>query len=72
MHLPPLCFPTENAWPTDLLMPSTESTITQEENYQDQLIRLHYGLDRLPNRQREAIMLAFFDNITLRHQYPIT
>ncbi len=51
-------------WSPETWLPSVESTITEEENRQQQLNRLRQGLNKLPERQREAVMLAFFDNLS--------
>ncbi|MBO9637080.1 RNA polymerase sigma factor [Siphonobacter aquaeclarae] len=48
----------------DFLSPSAESLLTEEENYQDRMGRLRKGIDQLPGRQKEAIMLCFFDDMS--------
>lgn len=54
----------EGIWSPETWLPSVESTITEEENRQQQLTRLRQGISKLPERQREAVMLAFFDNLS--------
>ncbi|MDQ1086516.1 MULTISPECIES: RNA polymerase sigma factor [unclassified Siphonobacter] len=51
-------------WSPETWLPSVEYTITEEEDRQQQLNRLRQGLSKLPERQREALMLAFFDNLS--------
>ncbi|OIN58262.1 RNA polymerase sigma factor [Arsenicibacter rosenii] len=47
-----------------LLTPSIELILTEEETLTDQQHRLQRAIEALPNRQREAIMLAFFHNFS--------
>ncbi len=54
----------QEIWPAELFMPSVESDILEEESRQDRVQRLRQGIDRLPERQREAVMLAFYDNLS--------
>jgi len=47
-----------------LLAPSIEFLITQQESNESQIIRLQKAIAELPNRQREAIMLAFYHDFS--------
>lgn len=48
----------------DLFTPSIEFLITQQEASQHQLSRLQQAIAQLPERQREAIMLAFYHDFS--------
>lgn len=48
----------------ELLTPSVELLITQEETITDQQTRLQRAIVSLPARQREAVMLAFYHNFS--------
>lgn len=47
----------------DLLTQSIEVLITQQETTQHQIAQLKQAINRLPDRQHEAIMLAFYHNL---------
>ena len=46
------------------LIPSQEHTIIQDEKVQEQVKQLHAALNALPRRQREAIYLRFFHELS--------
>ncbi|PWV46587.1 RNA polymerase sigma factor [Chitinophaga sp. S165] len=46
------------------LIPSREHAIIQDENQQEQVRQLHAALNALPSRQREAIYLRFFHELS--------
>lgn len=46
------------------LIPPTEDTIIQNENYHERVKRLHEGIAMLSRRQREAIYLRFYQNLS--------
>ncbi len=46
------------------LIPSREHAIIQDENQQEQVRQLHTALNALPHRQREAIYLRFFHELS--------
>ena len=48
----------------DLFTPSIEFLITQQETNQHQSSRLQQAVTQLPDRQREAIMLAFYHDFS--------
>lgn len=47
-----------------LFSPAIDDLITQEETSVEQVARLQQSIRQLPGRQREAIMLAFYDNFS--------
>ncbi|MCK8491053.1 RNA polymerase sigma factor [Spirosoma sp. RP8] len=47
-----------------LLSPSIEFLITQQETSNDQAVRLQQAITKLPSRQREAITLAFYHDFS--------
>ncbi|GAB3748647.1 RNA polymerase sigma factor [Spirosoma pomorum] len=47
-----------------LFSPAIDDVIVQEETSVEQVARLQQSIRQLPGRQREAIMLAFYDNFT--------
>ncbi|ADB38777.1 RNA polymerase sigma factor [Spirosoma linguale] len=50
--------------PKDLLTQSIEFLISQQETNQHQIAQLKQGISRLPDRQHEAIILAFYHNLS--------
>ncbi|RYF70418.1 MAG: sigma-70 family RNA polymerase sigma factor, partial [Cytophagaceae bacterium] len=48
----------------DLFTPSIEFLITQQEASTKQLSQLQHAITQLPDRQREAIMLAFYHDFS--------
>ncbi|QKZ12177.1 RNA polymerase sigma factor [Spirosoma sp. KUDC1026] len=47
-----------------LFSPAVDDLITQQETSAEQVARLQQSIRQLPGRQREAIILAFYDNFS--------
>ena len=53
----------ENSFDFELI-PSKEDIIIKDETYQEQLNQLHQGIASLSRRQREAVYLRFYQNLS--------
>ncbi|MEZ0483635.1 RNA polymerase sigma factor [Fibrella aquatica] len=61
---PSLVHDDQSALYENLLSPSIEHLITQQETDTRQLSQLQHAITQLPERQREAIMLAFYHDFS--------